>query len=181
MTNVEEILNAFGKEVLRQSRSNLTRQGKRDTNGLYKNIDFELDVFKNSFSMDFGMRIGGRLQKGYMDFVDQGVSGTEKKYNTPYSFRNKMPPRKNILEWVNRKRLRLRDPETGRFKKGGQNSLAYLIQRSIFKKGIRPSMFFTRAFENAFRQLPDELEEAFALDVEDLIEFTFRKNNINTQ
>lgn len=181
MTNVEEILNAFGKEVLRQSRSNLTRQAKRATSNLYRNIDYDLDAFENSFSLDFGMRIGGRLQKGYMDFVDQGVSGTERKYNTPYTFRNKMPPRKHILDWVNRKRLRLRDPETGRFKKGGQQSLAYLIQRSIFKKGIRPSMFFTRAFENAFRQLPEELEKAFALDVQDLIEFTFRKNKIETE
>ena len=167
----EKALNDFAKEVIRQSRSNLTRQGKKVTSQLYKSLESELDVSNtgHSFSLSFKM-------SDYGDFVDQGVSGKEKKYNTPYSFRSKMPPRKNILAWVNAKRLRLRDKETGKFKKGGQNSLAYLIQRSIFTKGIRPSMFFTRSFENAFKQLPPEIEKAFALDVEDLIEYTFRNN-----
>ena len=176
MTEVELELNKFAKEVIRQSRSNLTRKGKRVGNKLYNSLDYALAVSQKgtSFSLEFEMA-------DYGDFVDRGVSGKKKKYDTPFSFKSKWPPRKEILKWVNAKRLRLRDPETGRFKKGGQESLAFLIQRSIFNKGIKPSLFFTKPFENAFKALPPDLEKAFALDVEDLIEFTFRKNGTNTQ
>ena len=167
MLEVEKALNKFAKGVVRTSESNLIRQGKRASGSLYNSLDHALEVFPNSFSLSFEMN-------KYGEFVDKGVSGKEKKYNTPYAFTNKMPPRKDILKWVNRKRLRLRD-NNGKFKKGGQESLAFLIQRAIFKKGIKPSLFFTKAFEHHFSKLPKELEEAFALDIESFIEFTTRK------
>lgn len=171
LSNTRDALNAFAKAVIKQSRSNLTRQGKKGS--LYDSIKHNLTVSPNSFSLEFEMN-------DYGDFVDQGVSGKEKKYNTPYSFRNKMPPRKNILDWIKSKRLFLRD-EKGRFKKGGQKTLAFLIQRSIFKKGIKPSLFFTKPFEQAFLNLPDQLTESYALDVEDFIDYTFRNHGVTNK
>ena len=44
----------------------------------------------------------------------------------------------------------------------------------IFKKGIKPSLFFTKPFEAAFKNLPDELVEAFGLDVENLIKYSLK-------
>jgi hypothetical protein len=51
---------------------------------------------------------------------------------------------------------------------------SYLIRSSIFKRGIKPSLFFTKPFEAAFKNLPDELVEAFGLDVEKLIEHSLK-------
>ena len=51
---------------------------------------------------------------------------------------------------------------------------SYLIRSSIFKKGIKPSLFFTKPFEAAFKNLPDELVEAFGLDVENLIKYSLK-------
>lgn len=167
MLNVEKELQRFAKEVVRTSESNLIKQGKRSSGALYNSLDHTLEVFPNSFSLKFDMT-------DYGEFVDKGVSGKERRYNTPYRFTNKMPPRKNILDWVNKKRIRLRGKD-GKFKKGGQESLAFLIQRSIYKKGIKPSLFFTKAFEQHFKGLDKELEKAFALDIEDFMDFTRKK------
>ena len=67
-----------------------------------------------------------------------------------------------------RKGLKGRDKKSGRFIT--DKSLTFLISRSIFNKGIAPSMFFTRPFENAFKNLPDEIIEKFNLDIDELIE-----------
>ena len=170
LDNTQIALDNFSKRVISRSRANLTRMGKRVGNSLYNSLDYDLNVSENSFSLEF-------IAEDYADFVDRGVSGKKVKYNTPFSFRSKMPPRNKILQWVNARRFRLRDPKTGKFKKGGQNSLAFLIQRSIYNKGIKPTHFFTRPFEAAFRDLPTDLEEAYGLDTEDFIDFTFREHN----
>ena len=86
-------------------------------------------------------------------FVDRGVRGSnpslvkngkQKAPLAPYTFRNKMPPLKAILPWVKLKKLRLRDKK-GKFKKGNYRSIAFMVQRSVFAQGIRPTMFFTKA------------------------------------
>ena len=80
-----------------------------------------------------------------------------------------MPPEKPILDWINKRRLRLRDKETGRFTKGGQKSLAFVIRRSIYNKGIKPSLFFTKPFEASFKHLPDGLVEAYGLTIDNIL------------
>jgi hypothetical protein len=44
--------------------------------------------------------------------------------------------------------------------------MAFVLQRSIFAQGLKPTMFFTKPFEKAFKRLPDEILEQFAIDVE---------------
>lgn len=157
-----EVLNNFGKEIIRQSRANLTRKGKRNTGGLYKSLGFDVDEPGSGLNIKFEMN-------PYGEFVDKGVSGKEVKYNTPFSYKGKMPPKKDILKWVKSRGLRFRDAK-GKFSKGNQDSLAFLIQRSIFNKGIKPTLFFTRPFEKNFPSLIPALEEAFAQDTEDNID-----------
>ncbi len=108
----------------------------------------------NSFSIQFTM-------EDYGVFQDAGVSGTKKKYNTPYSYKSKMPPVKAFDKWIVRKGLAPR-------RSGGQfasrKSLAFLIARSVFRNGIKPSLFFTKPFEAAYNNLPQELVEVYGLD-----------------
>ena len=52
-----------------------------------------------------------------------------------------------------------------------------MIARSIFNKGIKPSMFFTKPFKKAFDNLPKDIVEAYKLDVEELIKYTTNGNN----
>ena len=166
LTNTKESLEKFRKFVAQQSRSRLSKAKKNDSKGLYKKLDGVLKVSPNSFKLSWNL--------GYGNFQDKGVSGTEKKYDTPYSYKSKMPPIKPLAEWAKRKGIKLRD-EKGKFKKGGYKTLGFLIARSIQRKGIKPSLFFTKPFEQGFKKLPDELLEAYGLDVEEFLQFTLNK------
>ena len=53
-----------------------------------------------------------------------------------------------------------------------RKGLQFAIANTVFRKGIKPSLFFTKPFEKAFKNLPKELVESFALDVEQLIKTT---------
>jgi hypothetical protein len=164
--NTKEYLNAFAKYVIQQSRSNLTKQGKNVDKKLYNSLDKEIEVGANSFRMAF-------LMEDYGTFQDKGVSGTKKKYDTPFSYKSKRPPLKPIQDWVTKRRFQFRNKETGKFM--SYKSTAFLITRGIFKNGIKPSLFFTKPFEKAFERLPDELVEAYGLDVEQFLQYTINK------
>ena len=193
MLETQKALQRFARHVVSQARANLTRGGKRATGSLYDSIGSKLNVSKRSFSLSFVM-------EEYGMFIDRGVRGSdpsladsyewvyskkEKKMVrgsikkkgvqkaplSPHSFKSKMPPLKYILPWVKLKKIRLRD-EKGKFKKGSYKSIAFMVQRSVFAQGIKPTMFFTKPFAKAFKNLPEELIESFGLDVGDFLKFT---------
>jgi hypothetical protein len=164
--NTKEYLNAFAKYVIQQSRSNLTKGNKNVDKKLYNSLDKEIEVGANSFRMDF-------LMEDYGAYQDKGVSGTQKKYDTPFSYKSKRPPLKPIQDWVTKRRFQFRNKETGKFM--SYQSTAFLITKGIFKNGIKPSLFFTKPFEKAFERLPDELVEAYGLDVEQFLQYTINK------
>ena len=162
LDNVKKELNAFAKHVIKQSRANLTRSKKNSSKKLWNSLDYDLNVSKNSFGLEF-------LMEDYGIFQDVGVSGKKKKYNTPYSYTNKMPPPSKMDKWIVRKGIAPKD-KNGKFIK--RKSLQFMIARSIFINGIKPSLFFTKPFKKAFSNLDKDIVKAFRLDVEQLIQTT---------
>ena len=167
LENVQKELNRFAKYVVTQSRSNLTRQKKNASKQLWQSIDYDLKVSKNSFQLEF-------LMEDYGIFQDKGVSGTEKKYNTPYKYTNKMPPPSKMDKWIVKRNLKGVRDKNGKFI--SRKSLQFMIARSIYKKGIKPSLFFTKPFEKAFKNINEDLIEAYRLDVQKLMETTIKDN-----
>lgn len=166
LSNVKDELNRFAKYVISQSRANLTRQKKNSSKELYNSLDSEVRVSANSFSLSF-------LMAEYGVFQDKGVSGVKKKYNTKYAYTTKMPPPSKMDKWIVKKGIAPRDKD-GKFI--SRKSLQFMIARSIFNNGIKPSLFFTKPFEKAFKGLNKDLVEAYKLDVEALM-----KNSINNK
>ena len=162
LENVQKELNAFAKYVISQSRANLTRSKKNSSKQLYNSLDSDLKVSKNSFSLSF-------LMEDYGVFQDKGVSGVKKKYNTTYSYTTKMPPPSKMDKWIVRKGIAPKD-DKGKFIK--RKSLQFMIARSIFNNGIKPSLFFTKPFKKAFKNLDKDIVKAFKLDAEQLLETT---------
>jgi hypothetical protein len=152
---VQEAIDRFRKYVIQQSRSNLTKQRKNVNKSLYNSINGVSKVNKNSISLYFEML-------DYGIFQDKGVSGKVKKYNTDFSYKSKMPPSKVFDKWIVRKGIAPRN-EKGQFM--SRKSLSYLIARKIFREGIKPSLFFTKPFEKAYDRLPDEIVEAYGIDI----------------
>jgi hypothetical protein len=168
LKNVQQELNRFAKYVIQQSRTNLTKSKKNSSKALYNSLDYDLNVSPNSFSMSF-------LMEDYGIFQDKGVSGIKKKYNTPYSYTNKMPPPSKMDKWIVRKGLKGVRGKDGKFI--SRKSLQFMIARSIYNNGIKPSLFFTKPFQKAFKNLDKDIIEAYKLDVEELLKFTTNGNN----
>jgi hypothetical protein len=134
--------------------------GKDSTGKLSKSIKGQVKEMPNSISMYFQM-------EAYGFFQDKGVSGIKKKYNTEFSYTTKMPPPSKLDKWIVRKGIAPRD------KKGklmSRKGLQFAIARSIFMNGIKPSLFFTKPFEKAFKKLPDALITKYGLDAEQLFD-----------
>ena len=165
LTKTQAALEAFKNFVIQQSRTRLSKGRKNVSKELYNSLKGNVKEMPNSISVEFEM-------EDYGVFQDKGVSGTKKKYNTPYSYTNKMPPSKPLAQWAKSKNIRLRDKE-GKFKKGNYRTIGFILQRSIFAQGIKPSMFFTKPFLAAFDRYPELLSKAFAQDITDI----FKDNN----
>jgi hypothetical protein len=169
---LNSILKKFTAYVVQQSRSNLSRQGKNNTKGLYNSIKGGSKVSKNSIALWFEMKEHGEYQ-------DKGVKGADPSQvspnakikgqqapNSKYKFKNKRPPSGFIEQWAKSKNIRLRD-KNGKFTKGNYKSLGIIIAKNIWARGLKPSMFFTKPFEKAYKSLPTELIDKYGLTMED--------------
>jgi hypothetical protein len=76
------------------------------------------------------------------------------------------------LPWIKQRNIKGRD-KNGRFIK--QKSLAFLIARSIKQNGLKPSLYFTKPFNNEFKKLSDDLVESFGLDIDEFLDYTLNK------
>jgi len=179
LKETQKVLDVFKQVVLNQSRAMLSKKGKNVSNDLYRSLDGVVKSMPNSISVEFKMEDYGYYQ-------DRGVKGKTStypeiaKYGTLAKFGSGKGKKgglsAGIKKWVEARRFQFRDKKTGRFM--SYQSTAYLITRSIYNKGIKPSLFFTKPFENAFKKLPDELIEKFGLDVEDFLAFTLKEDRL---
>ncbi|MEY3499629.1 MAG: hypothetical protein RL308_1298 [Bacteroidota bacterium] len=161
-------LEKFGKYVVQQSKSNLSKKKKKDTSNLYNGVKFEVTKEKDSttLSFDFG------TANDYWQFVDKGVKGVSssaKAPNSPFKFGTGTGKSggltKGINGWVARKRIQFQDRKTKQFL--SYKATAFLIIRSIWNKGLETTNFFTKPFEQAFKRVPDDIYAAYALEVEE--------------
>lgn len=173
MSGVKDVLELFGKRVQQQSKSNLSKKDKKDTSNLYDSIGYEVKVSKNSFQLSFTM-------EDYGKFIDKGVKGktsSSKAPNSPFKFGSKTGKKGGLTDgifgWVTRKRLQFKQRGTGKFL--SYKSTAFLITRSIYNKGIETTNFFTKPFENEFKKLPNEIIQAYGLEVNQLMKHVFKK------
>lgn len=165
MLEVEAVLKRFRDYVIQQSRSNLSKGNKNSSKALYNSIDGEVVTEKKFTIVGFTMLDYGHYQ-------DKGVSGKLKKYNTPYSYKSKMPPAKAFDKWIVKKGIAPRNAK-GEFQ--SRQSLQYAIARSVFLNGIKPSLFFTKPFEAGYKKYIDtDLIKAFGQDVETMVDYNLK-------
>jgi hypothetical protein len=84
-----------------------------------------------------------------------------------------MPPPSAFDKWTIRRGIAPRNTK-GQFQT--RKGLNFAIARSIFEKGIKPSLFFTKPFEAAYKNLPDELIDKYGLDVIELFDSIMKPN-----
>lgn len=160
MTETQKALIKFRDTIINEAKANLKSMGKDSTGKLSKSIKGQVKEMPNSISMYFQM-------EAYGFFQDKGVSGVKKKYNTEFSYTTKMPPPSKLDKWIVRKGIAPRDKQGKLMSRKG---LQFAIARGIFINGIKPSLFFTKPFEKAFKKLPDVLVQKYGLDAQELFD-----------
>lgn len=156
---VEGFLKAFADEVVAKSKQ---RANKSTSKGA-ESIDYDLEVFKRSFSLNFEMA-------AYMYFQDRGVAGIKSGRSlSGFAYTDKMPPARAFDGWVIRKGLAPRTARGTFTARAGIGNINWMIARSIYLYGIKPKVFFTSSFEEEFENFPEELVDAYALTVEQMM------------
>ena len=79
-----------------------------------------------------------------------------------------------MIGYAKVKPIKPRDKKTGQFIT--DKAFGFILQNHIFKHGIKPTKFLTTPFERAFKALPDEVVEAYGLDLESFFEYTLNRN-----
>lgn len=166
MTNSMRELGKMGKEVRRRARISLKARGKVVTGNLYNSIRYEQGVSRDEKSLNLRFSFPGA---DYWQFVDEGVKGAvsaAKAPRSPFRFGSGTGPKGRlpgaIDKWVVKKGIAPRGAG-GQF--ASRKSMVFLISRSIYRTGIRPSYFFTNAYDKTLKAYSPKLEKAVADDV----------------
>jgi hypothetical protein len=167
---VQKALDRFKDHIIAQAKRNLTKGGKYGTHNvskkLYNSIEGEVKVFPNSIGMYFSMEEYG----AYQDLGVKGKNSASKAPKSPYRFGSGKGKEGGLTaaieKWVKQRRIQFKSRETGM--KLSYKNTSFLITRSIYSKGIKPSLFFTKPFEAAYKNLPNELIDKYGLEASKL-------------
>lgn len=172
LLHTQKTLERFRDYVIQQSRTNLTKGDKNVTSELYTKLKGDVKAMPNSIGVYFEM-------PQYGQFQDKGVKGkfsSLKAPNSPFKFGSGTGKKGGLTEgiqkWVKARRIQFKRKD-GKFM--SYESTAFLITRSVYNKGIRPSLFFTKPFEAGYKKyITEDLIKGFALDVEDLMKTSLK-------
>ena len=170
--NTIQAMQKLGGNVIKEGRGILKKKKKTTSgNTLYNDFDYLVTSSKNSVTLEF--EFGGA--EDYWAFVDEGVRGAGgykgkgkmRGQGSPFKFSNKMPPRGVIDRWIVSKPLKAARKD-GKFIK--RKSLAFLIQRAIYQRGLTRTQFFSKPFTTELKKQTDAIVEAFGEDLEKQLE-----------
>ena len=169
---VQELQN-LGSQVVKRGKRILKKQKKATkSNALFKGFDYLVTTSKDNIQLEF---VFGNADD-YWQFVDQGVrgsggfkgSGKMRGQGSPFSFKKQNIKKGVIKKWIANKPLKLRGAD-GKFMEKTEsniNSVAYLIQRAIYQRGLTRTMFFSKPYEDILDRNWDKVLQAYSEDVD---------------
>ena len=179
LKETREALNKFGKYVIQQARTNLTKnKGKKKqtsnyTKELYNSLEYLPFRDGDKIGVKFFMEDYGRFQDQGVKGVKGGYSLSNFSYKTSsdligleYHTSDKGKKLGIFGKWAKFRKYQARDKK-GRFV--SYKSTGYALANIIKNYGIKPSMFFTKPFERAVNNLPEFIAKDFVTDIENAI------------
>jgi len=175
-SSITEVLKAFGLEMQTDLRAELVKDKAYVSGDLAEQIDF------SSIIDDKGYVFTLRL-KDYYDYVNKGVSGTERKRNTPYSYMESSKiPFYFAKQWMNNKGLFVNKGATitsiagKQYKAGSRDSQAFAMARSWKEKGTKGNHFYDNVVTDArLDKLKKDLGKAASGDLKIALTDTFKR------
>jgi len=176
LKNLDKLIKKYKDYVVQQSRSNLSKRKMNDTKELYNSIKGEI-VHDNKYTLvGFSM-----VEYGW--YQDQGVKGKNGKFETRQDYKKggfqfgsgsgKGGLTSGINKWVKSRQIQFRDQKSGKFLT--YQSTAFIIARSIYMKGLKPTLFFTKPFIAGYKKyIETDLIKAFGQDVETIVSYNLK-------
>lgn len=173
---VERLLKDFGADFILNAQKNL-RDNNSIASGNINDIRLQFTKFGTSYTLSLGYPKGEPASK-YFDFVNKGVKGTKNikaDSKTPYKFNpsKKSIPILAVEGWLGYNKLKAVSVKP--YRKLGveskaidsKKSLAYVIARSIHRKGIRSTHYFDNAAKETFgKNFYEVMEVALGKDIQ---------------
>lgn len=159
------VLVKFGKFVVQQARTNLTKGKHNFDKTLYNSLRYNITYSGTKFSISFEM-------EDYGQFQDKGVRGAggtrkttsafnkrnnkgkiwkQKAPNSPFAYKDKKPPISAFKTWAESKGLS-----------------PFAVRESVYRQGIPATKFFSTPFKIGFKKLPPDIAAAFLPTNDDL-------------
>ena len=167
---VKEVLHKFGKNLVKQARTRLTKKGSNDSKELYNSIsydvsedaDFTFDMLERGEYLDKGVRGAGGVRKTTSKFNSRNNKGKLWKINaknSPFKFgaSGGISP-KHFKQWASKRGLS-----------------EYAVAKVVYHQGIEPRYFYSKPFEDAYEKLPEDIVKAYAVDLESFIRLTLKE------
>lgn len=171
-SGLQEALDKFKASVIKQARTNLSKGDRNVSRKLYNSLKGEAKVYAKGYSLSFEMEDHGFYQ-------DKGVRGKKSSARapkSPYKFGSGKGKKGGLTEgiqrWVKARKFQFKD-KRGKFM--SYDSTAWIITKSIYAKGLRPTLFFTKPFEAAYKRLPQELVNDLKIDLEKIFNYSIKQ------
>ena len=175
-STITQVLENFGNEMQADLRAELVKDKAYVSGDLAEQIDFTSVIEGTTFICTLRL-------KDYYDYVNQGVSGTDKKRNTPYSYvESSKIPFYFAKQWMNNKGLFVDKGTTltslagNKYKAGSKDSQAFAMARSWKEKGTKGNHFYDKVVtKERLDKLSKDLASAAAGDLKMAITDTFKR------
>ena len=175
-STITQVLENFGNEMQADLRAELVKDKAYVSGDLAEQIDFTSVIEGTTFICTLRL-------KDYYDYVNQGVSGTDKKRNTPYSYvESSKIPFYFAKQWMNNKGLFVDKGTTltslagNKYKAGSKDSQAFAMARSWKEKGTKGNHFYDKVVtQTRLDKLSKDLASAAAGDLKMAITDTFKR------
>jgi len=175
-STITQVLENFGNEMQADLRAELVKDKAYVSGDLAEQIDFTSVIEGTTFICTLRL-------KAYYDYVNQGVSGTDKKRNTPYSYvESSKIPFYFAKQWMNNKGLFVDKGTTltslagNKYKAGSKDSQAFAMARSWKEKGTKGNHFYDKVVtKERLDKLSKDLASAAAGDLKMAITDTFKR------
>lgn len=125
LDTVEKYLKEVGKDIVIEAQKNLPNSNS------VKSLKSKTVKGKETVSLTFE-------GPENLLYIDKGVSGTNVKYDTSFSYGNKFPNINSIREWAKGKTVTTKRGVT-------QELSAYMVAKTVYERGIKPTYFLTNA------------------------------------
>jgi len=169
---VEAMIGLYTIKFIEEANQNLAQTNSVSSGKLQDSLGFKNTFTGQKYTVDY-------LAEDYFRFVDEGVQGTGPgsiNNTSPFRYKNKMPPPNAIEKWLKQNRGKGRVSDVRKYGSEGvekksiktnisDKTLSFIIARSIKRKGLKATGFWSKAWAETFKDFDQQMSKALGEDI----------------